>query len=444
MDEINRIKKLAGISEKVELMAQKNNTASTAKADDVSRAMKMKKLRNRMEEREDGDINFHGLFTGVASGDISLDEKGKIAESEFGIIQALDNACKGRQISILEEESDHSWKCDECGNDGIGFMDKTCGECGASSDNFSHPREKELDEDGGNDDQSYGIKSGRRAAGSWGKPTKKYGKRLSAKMGRRDARQDAETQKNDIGNDVDIVESVNERDMFSESTMFEKDSLARIMVEMIIDEMKTGKNAVEISEELCFNIDNVKYVVEHFKKKIDEGYYRVPAIDRERYTDLSHQGLEGPFRLKSGKVVYYDPKEGKYYDRDSDIYLSHEEYEQHNSERPVRENGLPGYDEWKTASPYDNEPDERVINAALGSGKDAAMRFLQTEGKDAIAFIFDRTQEKSDRRGAIQDLRADVEGTIYNSASNDGIELSEEEVVQAAREVLSQHLRDIT
>ena len=29
---------------------------------------------------------------------------------------------------------------------------------------------------------------------------------------------------------------------------------------------------------------------------------------------------------RSGKVVYYDPKAGEYYDRDSDMYLSYDEY----------------------------------------------------------------------------------------------------------------------
>lgn len=62
---------------------------------------------------------------------------------------------------------------------------------------------------------------------------------------------------------------------------------------------------------------------------IMEGYTTVAPIDRERYTDLSHAGLEGPFKLKSGKIVYYDTKEGKYYDRDTDMYLSDEEYTQH-------------------------------------------------------------------------------------------------------------------
>lgn len=38
-------------------------------------------------------------------------------------------------------------------------------------------------------------------------------------------------------------------------------------------------------------------------------------------------GLEGPFRFKTGFVLYYDPKEGKYYDRGRDMYLSLEEAE---------------------------------------------------------------------------------------------------------------------
>lgn len=57
----------------------------------------------------------------------------------------------------------------------------------------------------------------------------------------------------------------------------------------------------------------------------------LPPIDRERYTDV--KGLEGPFRLRSGKVVYYDPKEGKYYDRDKDMYMSHDEYDSHANTR---------------------------------------------------------------------------------------------------------------
>ena len=36
-------------------------------------------------------------------------------------------------------------------------------------------------------------------------------------------------------------------------------------------------------------------------------------------------GLEGPFQYRSGAVLYYDPREGKYYDRGQDRYLDDQE-----------------------------------------------------------------------------------------------------------------------
>ena len=60
-------------------------------------------------------------------------------------------------------------------------------------------------------------------------------------------------------------------------------------------------------------------------QKVDEGYKVLPSIDKEKYQ--SRDGLEGPFSTLSGKVVYYDPKEGKYYDPDTDMYMSYEEFQ---------------------------------------------------------------------------------------------------------------------
>jgi len=62
---------------------------------------------------------------------------------------------------------------------------------------------------------------------------------------------------------------------------------------------------------------------------VDEGYQTMPSIDRDRYDEI--KGLEGPFMTLSGKVVYYDPKEGKYYDRDSDMYLDYDEWKKYDS-----------------------------------------------------------------------------------------------------------------
>lgn len=67
-------------------------------------------------------------------------------------------------------------------------------------------------------------------------------------------------------------------------------------------------------------------MTKNFKQYLNlvEGYKILPAIDKDRYPEID--GLEGPFRTLSGKVVYYDPKEGKYYDKDSDMYLSYDEF----------------------------------------------------------------------------------------------------------------------
>jgi len=37
------------------------------------------------------------------------------------------------------------------------------------------------------------------------------------------------------------------------------------------------------------------------------------------------KGLEGPFLYANGQVLYYDPKEGKYWDPKSDFYMSDSE-----------------------------------------------------------------------------------------------------------------------
>ena len=61
-----------------------------------------------------------------------------------------------------------------------------------------------------------------------------------------------------------------------------------------------------------------------------EGYKVLPPMD-DKYQE--RDGLEGPFTTLSGKVVYYDPKEGKYYDPDTDMYMSYDEWNAHNSDR---------------------------------------------------------------------------------------------------------------
>ena len=60
-----------------------------------------------------------------------------------------------------------------------------------------------------------------------------------------------------------------------------------------------------------------------------EGYKVMPPMD-PKYVERS--GLEGPFTTLSGKVVYYDPKEGSYYDPDTDIYMSYDEFQNYDKD----------------------------------------------------------------------------------------------------------------
>jgi len=72
-------------------------------------------------------------------------------------------------------------------------------------------------------------------------------------------------------------------------------------------------------------------------RDVKEGYTVLPPMNRDRYQE--RPGLEGPFPTRSGKVVYYDPKEGEYYDPDSDMYLTYDEWKALDNEgsEPARE-----------------------------------------------------------------------------------------------------------
>jgi hypothetical protein len=61
------------------------------------------------------------------------------------------------------------------------------------------------------------------------------------------------------------------------------------------------------------------------EQSVAEGYTVTRGIDRERYQE--RHGLEGPFSTKSGKVVYYDKVEGKYYDPDTDMYIEYSDWQ---------------------------------------------------------------------------------------------------------------------
>ena len=63
---------------------------------------------------------------------------------------------------------------------------------------------------------------------------------------------------------------------------------------------------------------------------VGEGYKILPPMDKEKYQE--RDGLEGPFSTLSGKVVYYDPKQGSYYDPDTDMYISYDEFRKYDND----------------------------------------------------------------------------------------------------------------
>ena len=59
------------------------------------------------------------------------------------------------------------------------------------------------------------------------------------------------------------------------------------------------------------------------------GYKVLNVMDNMRDNYGPRKGLEGPFNF-SGRVLYYDPVEGQYYDPRSDFYVSQEEMDEIN------------------------------------------------------------------------------------------------------------------
>jgi hypothetical protein len=61
------------------------------------------------------------------------------------------------------------------------------------------------------------------------------------------------------------------------------------------------------------------------------GYKVLDTTDMMRTKYGPRKGLEGPFNF-SGRVLYYDPKEGSYYDPTTDFYVGRDEMNYLNNE----------------------------------------------------------------------------------------------------------------
>tara|TARA_B110000858_G_scaffold163568_1_gene189216 strand:+ start:273 stop:995 length:723 start_codon:yes stop_codon:yes gene_type:complete len=123
---------------------------------------------------------------------------------------------------------------------------------------------------------------------------------------------------------------------------------------------------------------------------LTEGWSQLPDMP-EKY--IARDGLEGPIMTKSGKVVYYDTKEGSYYDPDTDIFLS--------------------YDEWKSL-------DENYNTGSQGKFGSVAPGEMQgQEEPSAMDMKAANTKLKSQRTQAMQRLgRDNLGGATAQMAAN--------------------------
>ena len=135
---------------------------------------------------------------------------------------------------------------------------------------------------------------------------------------------------------------------------------------------------------------------------LSEGWSELPSMDREKY--IARDGLEGPIMTKSGKVVYYDPKEGSYYDPDTDIFLS--------------------YDEWKALdeaySTGSQGPDPRGKDAYVGADTEEPVG--TTSAQDAQA----GQKLKTARTQAMQRLGRDNLGGATAAQTADAMDKAEQ------------------
>jgi hypothetical protein len=128
----------------------------------------------------------------------------------------------------------------------------------------------------------------------------------------------------------------------------------------------------------------------------------VPGFDKEKYQPRS--GLEGPFRLRNGKVVYYDPQEGSYYDPDTDLYISYDDYKKMDEEADLPNKKPAGYYVMRNGQSISYHRDKesaekRARTANMRGGSNATVvkddRGVKEEADDVGAQIADLIRKKN-------------------------------------------------
>jgi len=183
-----------------------------------------------------------------------------------------------------------------------------------------------------------------------------------------------------------------------------------------------------------------------------KGYVVGVAIDRNRYPNREKEGLEGPYKSrKSGKIFYYDKKEGKYYDPDSDMFLpvsdvmehfdpENPEYDPEMSEMNIGEAKEPAHFTKKrddgTYSVLKNHP-RGAMGMSHGHDKAAADRLVAKHNKSA--------EVRSRRDAGIPDVAGKYKGQrLFAGKKNEEVEQIDELKAKTMRSYISKAQKDNT
>ena len=71
--------------------------------------------------------------------------------------------------------------------------------------------------------------------------------------------------------------------------------------------------------------------------KLKYSQSKLPRLDKVKYQP--RKGLEGPFMTKAGQVVYYDRIYGDYYNPDTDMYISYDDWKKLSEDAPANATG---------------------------------------------------------------------------------------------------------
>jgi len=199
----------------------------------------------------------------------------------------------------------------------------------------------------------------------------------------------------------------------------------------------------------------IEYVAKQYKinyndlYKITKFYLKNPhtlkksinskKIQNESFNDLPPpiKGLEGPWKMKNGRIVYYDPKEGAYYDRSTDMYLDRNEtldlhFNNMDDEYKKFKEAMADPHGGSMITPYTNEPSERDLNDAWEYMQDYIDDYIDNDNEIKLALedFKNNFYDEDDKKDIINDILSSGVAIVYNRLERDGMNFFDEDEIK--------------